>query len=202
MSSERLRQIEDLYHSARERGAAVLTGADPDLRQEVEKLLAQDSESGDKLLDQSAAELLAGMRVSQVEAGSILGPYKIEAPIGEGGMGQVFRARDTRLDRTVAIKVLKEWSGRFEKESRAIAALNHPNICTLHDVGPNYLVMELIEGETLAGAAQAWQLNDRAGHSIRNPDRRGAGRGPRQGSHSPRPEACERDADQIRREGA
>jgi serine/threonine protein kinase len=151
MSSERLSQIEDLYHSARERGAAVLTGADPDLRREVEKLLAQDSESGDKLLDQSAAELLAGMHVSQVEAGLILGPYKIEAPIGEGGMGQVFRARDTRLDRTVAIKVLKEWSGRFEKESRAIAALNHPNICTLHDVGPNYLVMELIEGETLAG---------------------------------------------------
>jgi Tol biopolymer transport system component len=158
MSSERLRQIEDLYHSARERGAAVLTGTDPDLRREVEKLLAQDSESGDKLLDQSAAELLARMHVSQVEAGSLLGPYKIEAPLGEGGMGQVFRARDTRLDRTVAIKVLKEWSGRFEKESRAIAALNHPYICTLHDVGPNYLVMELIEGETLAGRLKRGSL--------------------------------------------
>src|SRR5579863_5247855 len=150
MSSERLRQIEELYHSARERGAAVLTGADPELRREVERLLAQDSESGGKLLDQSPAELLAGIRVSQVEAGSMLGPYRIEGPLGEGGMGQVFRARDTRLDRSVAIKILKEWSGRFEKESRAIAALNHPNICTLHDVGPNYLVMELIQGETLA----------------------------------------------------
>jgi Tol biopolymer transport system component len=150
MISERLRQIEALYHSARERGVGVLTGADPELRGEVEKLLAQDSESGGKLLDQSAADLFAGMRVSQVETGTQLGPYKIEGLLGEGGMGQVFRARDTRLDRTVAIKVLKEWSGRFEKESRAIAALNHPYICTLHDVGPNYLVMELVQGETLA----------------------------------------------------
>jgi serine/threonine protein kinase len=159
MSSERLRQIEDLYHSARERGAAVLTGADPELCREVEKLLAQDSESGDKLLDQCAAELLAGMRVSQVRAGCLLGPYKIEALLGEGGMGQVFRARDTRLDRAVAIKVLKEWSGRFEKESRAIAALNNPCICTLHDVGPNYLVMELIEGETLAARLKRGSLS-------------------------------------------
>jgi eukaryotic-like serine/threonine-protein kinase len=158
MSSERLRQIEELYHSAKERGAAVLTDADPELRREVERLLAQDSESGDKLLDQSAARLLAGMRVSQVESGSLLGPYRIEAPLGEGGMGQVFRARDTRLDRTVAIKVLKEWSGRFEKESRAIAALNHPYICTLHDVGPNYLVMELIQGETLAARLKRGSL--------------------------------------------
>src|SRR5579871_6431495 len=109
MSSEQLRQIEELYHSARERGAAVLTGADPELRREVEKLLAQDSESGGKLLDQSAADLLAAMPVSQVEAGSMLGPYRIVGPLGEGGMGQVFRARDTRLDRSVAIKVLKEW---------------------------------------------------------------------------------------------
>ena len=74
-------------------------------------------------------------------------------------MGQVFRATDTRLGRSVAIKVLKEWTGRFEKESRAIAALNHPNICTLHDVGPNYLVMELIEGETLAARLKRGKLS-------------------------------------------
>lgn len=158
MSLERLRQIEDLYHSAREKGATVLMDIDPELRSEVEKLLAQDSESGSKLLDQSAAGVLADLPVLQVAAGSLLGPYKIEAPLGEGGMGQVFRARDTRLDRTVAIKVLKEWSGRFEKESRAIAALNHPFICTLHDVGPNYLVMELIEGETLAARLKRGSL--------------------------------------------
>lgn len=158
MSLERLRQIEDLYHSARENGATILSDIDPDLRREVEKLLAQDSESGSKLLDQSAAGLLADLPVSQVAAGSLLGPYKIEAPLGEGGMGQVFRARDTRLDRSVAIKVLKEWSGRFEKESRAIAALNHPFICTLHEVGPNYLVMELIQGETLAARLKRGSL--------------------------------------------
>src|ERR1700716_3920297 len=83
--------------------------------------------------------------------GTRLGPYEILAPIGAGGMGQVWSARDTRLDRTVAIKVSAEqFSERFEREARNVAALNHPNICTLFDVGPDYLVMELIEGPTLA----------------------------------------------------
>ncbi len=76
--------------------------------------------------------------------GTHLGPYEILAPIGAGGMGEVYKARDTRLNRTVAVKVAAEqFSERFEREAHAIAALNHPNICTLHDVGPNYLVMEL-----------------------------------------------------------
>src|SRR3954464_15665278 len=84
-------------------------------------------------------------------AGSRLGPYEILAPIGAGGMGEVYRARDTRLSRDVAIKIAAEqFTERFEREARAIAALNHPNICTLFDIGPNYLVMELIEGPTLA----------------------------------------------------
>src|ERR1700686_4867769 len=83
--------------------------------------------------------------------GCKLGAYKIRAPIGAGGMGEVYRAHDTRLRRDVAIKVSAErFSERFEKEARAIASLNHPNVCTLHDVGPNYLVMELVEGQTLA----------------------------------------------------
>ncbi len=86
-----------------------------------------------------------------VSAGDRLGPYEILAPIGKGGMGEVYRARDTRLGRDVAIKVSAErFSERFEREARAIAALNHPNICTLFDVGPNYLVMELVEGPTLS----------------------------------------------------
>ena len=84
--------------------------------------------------------------------GTLLGPYEILAPIGEGGMGDVYRARDTRLNRIVALKTSKtEFSERFEREARAVAALNHSNICTLHDVGPNYLVMEYIEGAPLKG---------------------------------------------------
>jgi Tol biopolymer transport system component len=86
-----------------------------------------------------------------LSAGTRLGPYEILAPIGAGGMGEVYKARDTRLGREVAIKVSKEhFSERFEREARAVASLNHPNICTLHDVGPDYLVMELVEGPTLA----------------------------------------------------
>src|SRR5512142_3224431 len=87
-----------------------------------------------------------------LQPGEKLGPYEILAPIGAGGMGDVYKARDTRLDRTVAVKVSKaEFSERFEREARAVAALNHSNICTLYDVGPNYLVMEYIEGTPLKG---------------------------------------------------
>ncbi len=96
-----------------------------------------------------------------LNSGTRLGPYEIAAPIGAGGMGEVYRARDTRLDRTVAIKVLpSHLSGnaqmreRFEREARAVSSLNHPHICTLHDVGQqdgvHFLVMEHLEGETLA----------------------------------------------------
>src|SRR5215469_6554091 len=93
--------------------------------------------------------------------GDKLGPYEIFEPIGAGGMGQVYKARDTRLNRTVAIKVLPpefasrpDWKQRFEREAQTIASLNHPHICTLHDVGQqdgiDYLVMEFLEGQTLA----------------------------------------------------
>src|SRR2546430_17714406 len=85
-------------------------------------------------------------------AGDRLGPYEILSLIGAGGMGEVYKARDTRLDRVVAIKISREkFSERFEGEARAVAALNHPNICTLYDVGPDYLVMEYIEGKPVAG---------------------------------------------------
>lgn len=80
-----------------------------------------------------------------------LGPYEIVSSIGKGGMGEVFKGRDPRLNRDVAIKgSAQQFTDRFEREARAIAALNHPNICTLYDVGPNYLVMEFVEGPTLA----------------------------------------------------
>jgi len=84
--------------------------------------------------------------------GEKLGPYEITSLIGKGGMGEVFKARDSRLNRDVAIKVSREqFSERFEREARAVAALNHPNVCTLYDVGPNYLVMEFVEGESPKG---------------------------------------------------
>src|SRR5215469_10384406 len=90
-----------------------------------------------------------------------LGPYEILAPLGAGGMGEVYRARDTRLDRTVAIKILPQRLSndpvrkqRFEREAKTISSLNHPHICVLHDIGHqneiDYLVMEYVEGETLA----------------------------------------------------
>ena len=83
--------------------------------------------------------------------GDKLGPYEITGKLGKGGMGEVYRAHDPRLRRDVAIKVSAErFSERFEREARAVAALNHPNICQIYDVGPNYLVMELVEGPTLA----------------------------------------------------
>src|SRR5262245_6017846 len=87
-----------------------------------------------------------------LSAGARVGPYTILAPLGEGGMGTVWKAQDTRLNRTVALKVAKaSFTERFEREARAIAALNHPHICQLYDVGPDYLVMEYIEGQPLEG---------------------------------------------------
>jgi eukaryotic-like serine/threonine-protein kinase len=96
-----------------------------------------------------------------LSTGMRLGPYEVVAPVGAGGMGEVYRAKDTRLDRTVAVKILPshlshnhEARQRFDREARAISSLNHPNICTLHDIGHqdgvDFLVMEFLEGETLA----------------------------------------------------
>jgi serine/threonine-protein kinase len=105
----------------------------------------------DGLFDCAAeANLMDEPGVAPLAVGSQLGPYQILSLLGTGGMGQVYKAFDARLRREVAIKVAGEhFSERFEREARAIAALNHPNICTVHDVGPNYLVMELVDGETL-----------------------------------------------------
>jgi len=88
--------------------------------------------------------------------GTHLGPYEILAPLGAGGMGEVYKARDTRLDRVVAIKVSKDqFSERFTREARSIAALNHTNVCHLYDVGSKYLVMEYVEGLTLSAITKA-----------------------------------------------
>jgi Tol biopolymer transport system component len=156
MAPERRQRIEALYHAAREletaERAAFLRQAcagDAELQDDVERMLTQNS--GEQFLKQPAAAFLSATAGTEVKPGAELGPYRIEGQIGAGGMGHVYRALDTRLDRRVAIKISGEhFSRRFEREARAIAALNHPHICALYDVGPNYLVMELIEGDTLA----------------------------------------------------
>jgi serine/threonine protein kinase len=102
-----------------------------------------------------------------LSAGIKLGPYEIVSAIGAGGMGEVYRARDPRLDRTVALKVSKaEFTERFTREARLVAQLNHPNICTLHDVGSNYLVMEFVEGVPIKGPLPAAKAVEYAGQIL------------------------------------
>jgi serine/threonine protein kinase len=163
MTPERWEQVEQLFEAALEiepsGRAAFLDRACqdyPELRSEVEQLLAAD-EITTGVLD----EPLPHMEASSVAPGTRLGSYEILAAIGAGGMGEVYRARDTRLRRTVAIKVLPrrlsndpKVRARFEREARAVAGLNHPHICTLYDVAFHdqipFLVMEYLEGENLA----------------------------------------------------
>ena len=156
MPPERWREIEALYHAALEREpaarATLLEGADPELRREVESLLAQDSSEtvGLTAADPTATLLTQGTR---------LGPYQLDGLLGKGGMGEVYRAHDTRLHRDVAVKVLPRAFAseaarrRFRREARAASALNHPHICTIYDVGEAaehpFLVMELLRGKTL-----------------------------------------------------
>src|ERR1700722_3849089 len=169
MTPDRWRQIEELYLAAGalqgEDRSALLAQASPDVRQKVEAMLAQPA--GSKLVDVSSwandpnlSREIKSLNVT-LKAGDKLGPYEVVARIGAGGMGEVYQARDTRLNRIVAIKILPshladsaESRERFEREARMIASLNHPHICTLHDVGHHggmdYLVMEFLEGETLA----------------------------------------------------
>jgi len=155
MDPERWKIIVSLYHSALERSPAKRSafvmeacGEDEELRRQVNELIGKPP------------GVVEDPTLTQVAFIPKLGPYKIEAVLGEGGMGQVFRAVDTRLGRTVAIKLVRkefadrqDFRHRLELEARATSALNHPHICTLYDIGEQdgapYLVMEFIEGETL-----------------------------------------------------
>jgi serine/threonine protein kinase len=153
MTPQQWRQIEDLYHAAQEcrpaERAALLECTDPEVRLRLEQMLAV--EPGIGMLDHPPADLLNSSSSPVERTGGQLGPYKIEAVIGAGGMGTVYRAVDTRLGRVVAIKIAAErYSVRFRLEARALSTLNHPDICTVYDVGPDYLVMEFIDGPTLA----------------------------------------------------
>ncbi|MBV9768453.1 MAG: protein kinase [Bryobacterales bacterium] len=170
MTPARWRELEELYRAVQGLSPAeqqrLLESADPELRSLLAKSLVQEQTPPEaaSLLDSPAwldrpawedHESLLETEI-QVVAGTQLGPYRIEEPIGRGGMGEVFRATDTRLQRTVAIKTsLVQFTERFQREARAIAALNHPHIATLYDVGSTpeglgYLVLEYVEGPTLA----------------------------------------------------
>ncbi len=154
MTPERWRQIEDLYHAARKCASDRARGSAGSAR--IRKSARASSACS---RSNPAARFSTSLPPAcwptpprtVIAPGAQLGPYKIEAQIGAGGMGTVYRAVDTRLGRVVAIKIAAErYSERFQREARAISTLNHPHICTLYDVGPNYLVMEFIEGSTLA----------------------------------------------------
>jgi serine/threonine-protein kinase len=157
-SVERWQQIEAVFQEAlrrdrAERDAYVREACqgDSDLRREVASLLVNHQAATDfkPWAAAAAAKLMDGP--ASLKPGQCLGPYRIESFLAAGGMGAVYRATDTRLHREVAIKVsAARFSERFEREARVIASLNHPHICQLYDVGPNYLVMELVGGQTLA----------------------------------------------------
>lgn len=155
---ERWQQIEEIFHEALQRDPAQrdgylrqACGRDAALRGEIAGLLAHHEQSAgfEPWAAAAAAQLIDAP--ASLQPSQSLGPYRIESFIAAGGMGEVYRATDTRLNREVAIKVCGErFSDRFEREARLVASMNHPNICQLYDVGPNYLVMELVVGPTLA----------------------------------------------------
>jgi serine/threonine protein kinase/Tol biopolymer transport system component len=164
---DRLHHIEEIFQEALQRDPALREAfvrnacrGDDELHREVSSLLVNHDDAGDgePWAAAAAARLMAGQR--SLEPGTSFGPYRIECFLAAGGMGEVYRARDTRLDRIVAIKVLPaelasdpDFRERFDREARVISQLDHPHICTLYDVGEqsgvSFLVMQYLEGETL-----------------------------------------------------
>jgi serine/threonine protein kinase len=180
MNIDRLKQIEDLYRAAaqipepkREAFLAELCTGDESLHRAVEALLRRDTSGLIKKLKEGGMDRREAIRqaiadaegetkptVAILMAGAAMGPYLVEEQLGQGGMGEIYRARDTRLGRAVALKLLSPALAadeaaleRFRREAQAISALNHPNVCTIHDIGAEsgrpYLVIELLEGQTL-----------------------------------------------------
>ncbi|MGD1068598.1 MAG: protein kinase [Bryobacteraceae bacterium] len=178
MDSERFRQVDNLLQAALgrpegERDAFLrhACAGDDALAREVRSLLSSQRQAGSFMespaIEEAARDLARepsdaseepsylprGAAVSHYRPGQKLGDrYQLISKLGEGGMGEVWKARDTELDRDVAVKVSKsEFTARFKREARTIASFNHPNICQIYDVGPNYIVMELIDGIPLRG---------------------------------------------------
>jgi hypothetical protein len=173
MSPESWRAVNELYNAVCDLPAGarqdLLGRADPQVRAEVEAILEAQSSALDHpawegrrtLLEKAIGVAVTnGATETVLTPGALIGRYRIEASLGEGGMGQVFRAHDTRLGRTVALKLVRtsyaerqDFRSRLEREARTASSLNHPNICALYDVGEQdgtpFLVMEYIEGETL-----------------------------------------------------
>jgi len=166
MSSERWERIKEIMEQAlrlrceqRQAYLESACGGDPDLFREVASLIAPHEQAGSQFLDVAAPERLK-LTPRALASGTRLGPYEIKEPVGTGGMGEVYRALDTRLGRTVAVKVFPdrllqkpELRQRLDHEARTISKLSHPNICTLHDIGHqggmDFLVLEFVEGKTL-----------------------------------------------------
>jgi serine/threonine protein kinase len=168
MTPERWQRVKEIFQEAQghssDRRAAFLDGAcdgDETLRREVETLLAADEQSG-SFMDRPAVSTsdLLSTGVGMSVAGQRLGNYRLEAPLGHGGMGIVFLARDSRLGRSVAVKLLQphytrdaERVRRFQQEARAASALNHPNILTIYETGEvdgaHFIATEFVEGKTL-----------------------------------------------------
>ena len=168
MNSERWQEVKKLFDavveltpSEREKILAESCGADVDLRRDVEKLLASSDEA-ESFMESPAASEVASLIIEpkNLEAGTSFGHYEIVKQIGAGGMGEVYLAKDTKLERSVAVKILNEKFAahesnlqRFIQEAKAASALNHPNILVIHEIGEseksNYIVSEYIEGETL-----------------------------------------------------
>ncbi len=178
MTPERWQQIEEIYHRALERNAgeraAFLNeacGDDHALRRRIDLLLSHENEAP-QFIETPALAMAARLLTAQESGlvpGQTFGPYRILSLLGTGGMGEVYKARDSRLNRTVALKILlqnlsdsPDLKERFRREAQTVANLNHPNICVIHDVGHqdglDYLVMENLEGETLARRLEKGRL--------------------------------------------
>ena len=200
MTPERWRRVEELYHAAltRDEGnrTAFLVRAcagDDTLQREVESLLSQSASAAGFLDGHAvavAAQLLGDIDASLL-SGRRLGAYQVQVRIGVGGMGEVYRARDTKLGRDVALKILPrlftsdpERLARFEREARVLASLNHPHIGAIYGLeeadGVRALVLELVDGETLADRMRAARSSEGSAHR-RRPDRRRARCGARKG---------------------